>query len=327
MGCEHPVVGMGHGKPVILAGNGDRAVLQVHHGLIRPPVAVAHLVGLQSRSQTHELVAQADPHHGQAVLDRTGEGVTGSRRLSRMCGVARTVAAEQGVDGVVLSQAIVVHVRRAPDDIEQHAQVTENVVLHAAVQHAEAWFCPAEFIKRPGVEFQRCIDGHFIHKILKLRRGEVGQHRLHVVLLLHGSEDAQYGSQFTNAAGDGPCVDVVDAGHAVKTQKFVHRSGRVSVVRLMHGVANHHALGPYLSRFRGPNMDAVIADQRVREGQNLTGKGGVGQRFLVAHHAGGEHQLARPDGLGAEQFTRIASSIGREQHPCPAGSGRQRSLV
>ena len=34
--CEHPVVGMGHGKPVILAGDGDRAVLQVHHGLIRP---------------------------------------------------------------------------------------------------------------------------------------------------------------------------------------------------------------------------------------------------------------------------------------------------
>ena len=74
-------------------------------------------------------------------------------------------------------------------------------------------------------------------------------------------------------------------------------------------------------------MNAVVADQRVREGQNLTGKGRVGQRFLVAHHAGGEHQLARPDGLSAEQFTRVASSIGREQDACPTGSGRERSLV
>ena len=74
-------------------------------------------------------------------------------------------------------------------------------------------------------------------------------------------------------------------------------------------------------------MHAVIADQRVREGQNLTGKGGVGQRFLVAHHSGREHQLTRPDGLSAEQFARIAASISREQDPCPTGSGRERSLV
>ena len=63
-------------------------------------------------------------------------------------------------------------------------------------------------------------------------------------------------------------------------------------------------------------MNAVVADQRVGEGQHLTGEGRVGQGFLIAHHAGGEYQFACTDGLGAEQLARISSTVCGQKDAC-----------
>ncbi len=74
-------------------------------------------------------------------------------------------------------------------------------------------------------------------------------------------------------------------------------------------------------------MNAVIADQRVGERQHLTGERRVRERFLIAHHAGGEDQFARSDGLGTKQFAGVTPAIGGQQHASTGGGWREIALV
>ena len=312
---------------MVLTGDGHRAVLKVNHGLIGPTVAVAHLVGLQARGQAHELVTKADAHHGQAVLDRTGQRGSRCRGLPWMSRVAWAVAAEQGVDGVLRSQTIVLHVGRAPHDVKEHAQMPENVVLHAAIQHTETWLSSPQFIHGARIEFERGVNGHFVDEVLEFRRGQVGQDRFHFVFLLQRSKDTEHRSQFSNSTSDRSRVDVVNARHAVEAEKFVHRPGRMTMVGLVHGVAYDHAFGPYLAGFGGPDVNAVVSDQRIGEREHLARKGRIGERFLIAHHAGGEDQFSRPDGLGTKQFARITPAISGQQHASTGGAWREVALV
>ena len=101
----------------------------------------------------------------------------------------------------------------------------ENVVLHAAIQHAEAWFSGPEFIHGASVEFEWSVNGHFVNEVLEFRRGQVRQDRFHFLLLFQRSKNAEHRSQFSYPTSDGSGVNVVNAGHAVKAKKFVHRSG------------------------------------------------------------------------------------------------------
>ena len=124
---------MRNGKPVVLTGDSDRFVLQIDHGLIGSSVSIAHFVGLQARGKPHQLMAETNAHDGESVLDGPSEGGACCGGFSGMSGVAWAVAAKQRVDIVLLSQPLVRHVGRAPDDVKDHAQMTQNVVLHAAV--------------------------------------------------------------------------------------------------------------------------------------------------------------------------------------------------
>ena len=74
-------------------------------------------------------------------------------------------------------------------------------------------------------------------------------------------------------------------------------------------------------------MDAVISDQRVGERQHLAGKRRVGQGFLVAHHAGGEDEFTRSDGLGSEQLPRIATAVGGQEDASARGGRWKRRGV
>ena len=120
----------------------------------------------------------------------------------------QAVVAEQGVDGVLRSQTLVIHVGRTPHDVEEHAQMPENVVFHATIQHTEAWFSSPQFIHGARIEFERSVNGHFVNEVLEFRRGQVGQDRFHFVFLLQRSEDTEHRSQLSNPASDG-CVSML----------------------------------------------------------------------------------------------------------------------
>ena len=69
---EHALVGILYCEAVVLAGDVYSATLQVDHGLICTPVAVAQLVGVQTGRQPHQLVAEADSHHRHVSAHSSG---------------------------------------------------------------------------------------------------------------------------------------------------------------------------------------------------------------------------------------------------------------
>src|SRR4029077_10502072 len=103
-------------------------------------------------------------------------------------------------------------------------------------------------------------------------------------------------------ANGGSCVDPAerrDSAVAQPLQPDSLCSGRVlPVLALAHDhAAGLDALG--LHRVAG---DAVVADQRVGEGDDLPGVGGIGDRLLVAGHRGVEDDLAGDVAARAEQL-------------------------
>ena len=59
--------------------------------------------------------------------------------------------------------------------------------------------------------------------------------------------------------------------------------------------------------------DPVVADQRVREDDDLTGVARVGDRLLVARHGGVEDHLARADIGGAHGLAVKAGAVLEQQ--------------
>ena len=109
----------------------------------------------------------------------------------------------------------------------------------------------------------------------------------------------------------------------MKAKQIVNRSHRMAMVRLVHGVTNDDALRPHTTRFGGAEVNPVIPNQRVGEGEHLAGERRVRQRLLKAHHTRREHQLTRAHTGGAEQFTQVSTAVRRQQHPGPLGALRK----
>ena len=260
---------MSNGKPVVLAGDGDGPVLQVDHGLIRTTVPVAHFVGLQARSEAHQLMAEANAHHGHAIGNSTCEGVSCISGLAGVCWITGPVAAEERIDVEGRLQVFVGSVGWAPHDVKEHAEMSQDVVFHAAIKNTKTGFSCTELVGGTWVQFNRCIDGDFIDEIFQIRGRHGGELFFHGGFLVHRSKDAKHGSKFSNALGDGACVDVMNTGHSVKSQKFIDGSCRMAMVGLMHSVAHDHPSRPNMSRLRCPNMNAIIANERIGEGQDL----------------------------------------------------------
>ena len=82
--------------------------------------------------------------------------------------------------------------------------------------------------------------------------------------------------------------------------------GRVLTVL---GVAHDHGAGVDGARLHRVLADAVVADQRVGEGDDLAGVGGVGHGLLIAGHAGVEDDLSTHLGRVAAELTLEPSAV------------------
>ena len=96
-----------------------------------------------------------------------------------------------------------------------------------------------------------------MHQILQFGGGQRRQPFLQIVLVLERPEHTEHGPQFTNIPCNRPRIDALNARNAVKAEQFVHGSHRITVVGLVHGVANNHASWPYFAGFRSAEVDAV----------------------------------------------------------------------
>jgi hypothetical protein len=78
-------------------------------------------------------------------------------------------------------------------------------------------------------------------------------------------------------------------------------------------VADDQAGGVHFGRFDVFGVDAVVADVRVRQRDDLTRVAGVGQDFLIAGHGGVEHHFTGRVAGGADGNTFENRSVCKGQ--------------
>src|ERR1700730_12502433 len=91
--------------------------------------------------------------------------------------------------------------------------------------------------------------------------------------------------------GERPGVDAADPDDALRGQPVLQRSGGAPVGRGTGRVAHHIATHPDPARLVVLAIDSGVTDVRRGVDHNLTVVRGVGQRLLIAGHAGGEDGL------------------------------------
>jgi hypothetical protein len=112
------------------------------------------------------------------------------------------------------------------------------------------------------------------------------------VVEVGGGQDAGHGAADAQAADQGSGVDTLDADDVVLSKVGVKGAVRAEVARCARELADDEALDLGPARFGVLGIDAVVADERVGHGNDLSLVRRVGQHLLVAGHAGVEHDLA-----------------------------------
>ncbi len=77
---------------------------------------------------------------------------------------------------------------------------------------------------------------------------------------------------------------------------------------------------------RGASGDAVVADHRIRERENLPGVRRIGERLFVARHAGVKDRLAERRSLESESMAFEAAAVGEEER-CRGRRDRSRCEI
>ena len=117
-----------------------------------------------------------------------------------------------------------------------------------------------------------------------------------------GQDGTVHDAALPDDAGEVAGVDALDADSVVLFQEAVQRFLTAPVGGRLAGFAHDVALCPDLVGLHVVLVHAVVADEGVGLGDDLTVVAGVGQGLLKAHHAGGEHHLAHGHALGTHRL-------------------------
>jgi hypothetical protein len=306
----HPVDRRVDGEAVVVRGDLDPPGRPVEHRLVDAAVPERQLVGAEPEGTPEELVAEADAEVGQP----RAQGGAQQLDVAVGCpGVARAVREEQGV-GLQLEDLL------GGDRLRQHVHVeaalgeeAERRGLHAEVEHGDR---PDPFaLRREAVglgrrdrarEVEARHLGAAAHELELLARGEqrVG-----------AREDAgAHGPGRADVAGDRTRVDAADADDARRREVVVEAPLRAEVRHDAGGVAHDEAGDPDLRGLHVLVVHARVADVRRGHEHDLSGVGGVGERLLVAGHAGREHGLAERAAASSVGASLVAGPVLEHEH-------------
>ena len=112
------------------------------------------------------------------------------------------------------------------------------------------------------------------------------------VIQVDGRQNAGHGAADPQAANQGAGVDALDAGDVVPLQVRSKVAAGAKVARNAVELADNEALHLRMGRLFIFRVDAVVADQRISHGDDLSLVGRIGQDLLVAGHAGVENDFA-----------------------------------
>jgi hypothetical protein len=127
-----------------------------------------------------------------------------------------------------------------------------------------------------------------------------------------------------DAPGETAGIDAGDADQVAVLQPGVEMRGGAEIGRLRDVGGKDQATGGGARRLDILRIGPDIADMREGEGDDLAGKGGVGQALLIAGHRGVEAHLADRLAGGADAATVEPRAVGQNQDRGRACGRRRR---
>ena len=165
------------------------------------------------------------------------------------------------------------------------AQLALDVVLYAVVEQRDAVLGFAI----SGIN-DIFVAGYGLNRILY----NVSLHfcdDLLVRLKALGVDHAVHNALAAQLAGQTAGIDAGKANDLLRLEVLVECYLAAPVGRVFAHLAHDKAGNPAFAGLVVVKVDAVVADQRVRHGNDLTVVGRVGQNLLIACHAGVEYDL------------------------------------
>ena len=212
----------------------------------------------------------------------------------------------------------------APEDLEPPCELHHDAVLDPAIDEEDPREGPPRIIHSARVDDDRRPDRHLRNEVGAIRWGQSLQSACEMRFLLNGTEDCQERSVLTDPPCDGPCIDALDPRHAMASEQFIDGPDGEPMIGVLHRMANDHGPGPDPTGFGSAPMDAIISDQRVGEGEDLTREGWVREGLLIPCHVGAEDEFTLCRADRPEELTLEPAAVSEQEHPWPLRPVRNR---
>ena len=124
-----------------------------------------------------------------------------------------------------------------------------------------------------------------------------------------GEDATAHRARLTDVTDERARVDACDRGHAAVGQPVEPAALGTRRILAVDRLAHDRRTRPRPLGLHRLGADAVIANVRVGEGDQLAGEAGVGHRLLVAGHAGREDDLAHGVAVGATGVAVEAGAV------------------
>ena len=296
--ARRKLIGIDH-EAVVLRRDGAGAARQILDRVVRAVVAVFHLHRAPAHRQRHQLMAQANAEH-RLFAHQLADGLYGLRVILRVSGaVGQHHAVAAGIEDGLRVRIRREHAQRAAA-AQQRAQ---NAALEAEVQHGDG-------IRTVALHVVSLLAGALRDLIVHLVRPDQREIRLGRLAL----DDAPaQRAVFANMPGQRAGIHAAKAGHALLVQILVERLLHLPVARRIAQFGYDKAAHPHARALAVDIVDAHVAHERIGHADDLTAIRGVGQRFLIAGHAGREDDLSRYRSLVPEQRSLVAGAVLQNQ--------------
>ena len=249
--------------------------------MVDTAVAVLQLGGLCVDSQCQQLVTEADAE------DRH----IGLQQLLEVCydlDILRRVAGAVGQHHAVVLADYVLRLgvcRNNGDFAAALAQLALDVVLYAVIEQGNTVLG----LTVSGIN-DIFVAGYGLNRILynvslHFRNG------LLIRLKALGVNNAVHNALASQLAGQTAGINAGQTDNLLRLEVLVERYLAAPVGRVFAHLAHDKAGNPAFAGLVVVKVDAVVADERVGHGNDLTVVGRVGQNLLIACHAGVEYDL------------------------------------
>ena len=298
--------GASDGEAVVVRGHLDLAGGAVHDGLVDAAVAVLELVGAEPERPAEQLVAEADPEVGDPLGQRASQQLDlagGRGRVAGAVGVEEPVRADR------------------PHVVDGRGG-RQHVHLDAALGHPVRGHRLDAEVEGGDGEPLRPDRGDDIGLPRGDLLGELGSGHLglgadplqqRVRVGLGGGDPDPHRPALAQVPGQRAGVDAGDADHALRLQLVVEAAPRPPVAGDPGRVADDVAGHPDPRRLLILVVDAGVADVRRGHHHDLAVVRRVGERLLVAGHAGVEDRLAEGLALGAVALAVEGATVLEDQ--------------